>query len=298
MLDEKECVACASFNYFTGPGSHVCEACPYPDIMERDVDTYECLCITGYIQSAGSCVKSADITDIISQYPLENARTVVYNFVETNSGLSKVTLQASDTFSHFYIKSLRDCSNTQQIEACQNLANLCVLQLYNEETAICQVYKYIQNTRELASADVPDPGLKENMAWIYYENNAEDVLTADTVNMDVTFDSNHDSKVNLLEFQLAMFRLNGTFIQYESLTDQLLLCPHSDSDSSLYRKLGTNVIYDCDLDLTPYIYYDETIFYDPYLVDQDGTLIDVPVLIENFVDENGDKPNEDSDKAN
>ncbi|CAG9329728.1 unnamed protein product [Blepharisma stoltei] len=299
-LTEKTCQACSSLNYYPGPGSHSCEQCPYLDIMERDPSTYKCVCISDYTSSAGTCVKNSEVADLLTQFPLESARSVIYNYVETNKGVSQVTIAASDTFNYFYLKSLRDCNNTRSIEACQNLANLCVLQLYNEQSTVCQLYEYIEGKRKTAtpsSESASDPGLKEDMAWIYYGNPADDVLDSDIVNMKVTFDSGDTDKINKLQFKLAKFMLNGTFVEYIDLTDQLILCPHSDDDTKNWKTFGTNEVYDCDLDLTPYITYSETVFYDPYLLDQDGSLIDVPVLIDNFIDTNGDKPNKGSDKS-
>lgn len=109
--------------------------------------------------------------------------------------------------------------------------------------------------------------------------------------MEVTFDPDSRTRVNELQFKLAKYALDGSFLGFEDLKDQLLLCPHSSEDSKKYREFGTNVIYKCQLDLTKYIDADETVFYDPYLIDDDGTMIDVPVLFRDYRDQNNDSPN-------
>ena len=75
------------------------------------------------------------------------------------------------------------------------------------------------------------------------------------------------------------------------------MCPHSSEDSKKYREFGTNVIYECKLDLEKYITADETIFYDLYLIDDDGTLHDVPILFRDYRDQNNDQPNSGSSEG-
>ena len=137
------------------------------------------------------------------------------------------------------------------------------------------------------------------MAWIYYQRNAEVVLNDQRVGMLVTFDPTDTSQTNLLQFVLAEFYLNGTFISYYNLTDQLVLCPHSYIIGVSYKKFGTNVDVSCELDLSVYITASETTFYELYLLDTSNnkTLIDVPILIKNFVDSDGSMPNQSNDES-
>ena len=126
---------------------------------------------------------------------------------------------------------------------------------------------------------------------MYYGRSASEILNSGEVKMNVTFDPNDSSKVNLMQFQLAQFSMNGTFLGFTPLTDQLILCPHSLQDSENYREFGTNVEISCQLNLTSFLSEPETIFYDLYFVDQDGTLLDVPVLILNVMLNDGSIPN-------
>jgi hypothetical protein len=43
----------------------------------------------------------------------------------------------SDIFRQFYIAAAVGCKYRQEPKACQNLANLCVLQLYDQTTQVC-----------------------------------------------------------------------------------------------------------------------------------------------------------------
>ena len=69
-------------------------------------------------------------------------------------------------------------------------------------------------------------------------------------------------------------------------------------------KFGTTIENSCNFDLsrlTSSSPYDnpknQNMFYELYLEDFDGQLIDVPVLIQNLLDRNGLKPNQDASKG-
>lgn len=294
-LATKVCVACTSATY-PGPGNYECEKCPDPN-MTRNPSTYECECdAKTYYVSQDSCVSQTAAGDIIKAYPIDQSVVVTYTDLQTASGVVSKDV-SSDTFLYYYLKAAYNCDVVLDVNSCQTLANLCVLQLYNVNTEVCQLYKSITASRSNITNAV-DPGQKEGMAWIYYERNAKTVLDEQRVSMEVTFDSSDSSKINSLEFMLAEFYLNGTFIAYENLTDQLVLCPHSYTTGDAYRKFGTNVQVTCSFDLSVFIDYSETVFYELYLIDSDGSLIDIPILIENFVDSDGSEPNMSSDKSN
>lgn len=297
-LSTKRCQPCGSLNNYPGPNAHECQACPDPGMI-RESTTYECVCNpSGYKQSGNTCVSTAESEAIESRYPLETARNVIYSDHESGDGMGTYALSASDTFTYYYLQAARNCSDYESVQGCQVLANLCVLQLYSEESTVCKLYQSIMSTRTIVENPASDSGWRENMPWIYYQSSADDVLDSKRVQLEVTFDPDGDGeKLNELKFYLAMYAMNGEFLGYQKLTDQLILCPHSSEDTKRYREFGTNVIYSCDLDLEPFITYPETVFYDLYLVDSDDTLIEVPILITNFIDSSGDNPNESSSRS-
>jgi meckelin len=228
---------------------------------------------------------------INSEYPIESARSVIYNYHETSEGEGTYTLSASDSFNYYYLQAASGCRDYSDTTSCQVLANLCVLQLYNEATEVCRLFKDISSTRASVTGDA-DPGWKTDMPWLYYETNAEDVIQSDDVQFKVTFDSNAGGdKVYELEFVMARFSLAGAFLGFVDLSDQLILCPHSSEDGKTYREFGTNVVIDCSLDLEPYLTYSETVFYDLYLVDEDDALRAVPILVRNLQDASGTELN-------
>ena len=272
-LSTKECIACNSSTY-PGSNSYACVECP--DInMIRDPTTFACICISNsYYSSDNTCIPQSDqiASGIEENHPVERSMKVIYSNLVTSQGIISTTI-ASDTFGYFYMKAAYDCYKYSDTTSCQLLGNLCVLQLYNISADVCQLYQQLQPNR------------------LYYTNNTETFLNSERVSMEITFDPNDNTKVYLLQFMLAQFYLNGTFIGYQNLTDQLVLCPHSYVIGQLYREFGTNVDVVCNLDLSVYISTKETIFYELYLIDSDNSLIDVPILIKNLVASDGSQPN-------
>lgn len=220
----KYCLACSQLTY-SGTSANECMACS--DIeMVRSESNYECFCSSSYFTSQNSCINSLEAEDITSSYPVSEAIIVIYPDLESGSGTSQKNITASSTFEYFYIKAAFDCSKYYDIIACQQLANLCVLQLYNQKASVCKLYRQI-TSKGVQSSLIDDSGAKENMAWIYYENSTDDTLKTDRLKMLITFDPDEDEKINLLTFKLASFYLNGTLIGFTNMTDQLILCPHS-----------------------------------------------------------------------
>ena len=289
---QKQCVDCGASNY-PGPGFHTCVACPDP-LMTRD-SSHNCTCpSTSYTQSMDSCISNSEVTGITGQYSVTSAANVQYNFLEGAQGISTYSLSSSDTFQYFYLKAADDCVNHLLVKGCQILANLCVMQMYNLQMTVCALYMATTLAR---SPNAVDGYSVSDMAWLYYKSTATAVLSKGQVQTNVTFDPNDPSSVNLMQFQMAVFGLDGTFEGFQALTDQLILCPHSLEDSKNYREFGTNVNIQCSLDLTSYITAAETKFYELYFVDQDGTLLDVPLVIQNLMAEDGSFPNQGSDTS-
>ena len=55
---------------------------------------------------------------------------------------------------------------------CQILANLCVLNLYNERTVACKLFQQLQKDETELSDQVTfykDEGWKEGVPWLYYK---------------------------------------------------------------------------------------------------------------------------------
>ena len=107
--------------------------------------------------------------------------------------------------------------------------------------------------------------------------------------------------ISKLTYQLARFDLLGNFYGFETLSDQLLLCQTPAADVEKLRQFGTTLDSTCNFDLSRLISsseYDhhkyQNMFFEMYIKDFNDDLIDVPVLVKNMQDKNGNKPNADS----
>ncbi|OMJ90235.1 hypothetical protein SteCoe_7436 [Stentor coeruleus] len=289
--DTKECLSCSQ-NMYPGNWKHSCESCPYPMIREA-TSSYDCKCpeTGGYIYSMNSCVKTSDISDAYgTEYTGNNVFNSIYFFVDSKAGVAQDTITSSATYAYFYYKAADDCGNRESVKGCQILANLCVLNLYYENNIQCKLYKKIAALKLKVSASI-DSGWKEDMAWLFYERSAKAVLENENILMKVTFDPSDSSKINLMQFKLAEFSIDGTFLGFQDLSDQLILCPHSLEEAKKFREFGTNVKISCDLDLSWISSEKKTTFYELYFIDSDGTMHGVPVLITNYIESNENRPN-------
>ena len=84
----------------------------------------------------------------------------------------------SGTIQYYYLDAAVGCAEFKDVQKCQLLANLCVLQLYNSAAEVCALYKNIVETlpddTELAYPEYYiDDGFKMRMPWLYYEQNAQ-----------------------------------------------------------------------------------------------------------------------------
>lgn len=134
-----------------------------------------------------------------------------------------------------------------------------------------------------------DNGWKPNFPWLYYQRSASEVLSQSKrfrARVSFGYSNQKIGIVNKLNYKLAKFDLEGNFFGFETLKDQLLLCQTSTEDVERLTKFGTTIENSCNFDLsrlTSSSPYDnpknQNMFYELYLEDYDGQLVDVPVLI-------------------
>lgn len=90
-----------------------------------------------------------------------------------------------------------------------------------------------------------------------------------------------------MTFVMAKYDLYGNFISWDPLTTQLMLCTQALQNSTDFRWFGITVQTSCSFNLTELIGTNPpsttNMFYELFIQDVDGTLIDVPVVIKNLV---------------
>jgi len=99
----------------------------------------------------------------------------------------------------------------------------------------------------------------------------------------VTFNTQSSTQTNKLDFYIASYDMNGTYLGIEPLTNQILMCPTSVAAGEIISSFGTPLDIGCVLDLSLYV-KTKTVFYELYMKDQDGKYVDIPIKIVNFRD--------------
>jgi hypothetical protein len=147
-LSVKSCTPCTNGTYPGGKGIvYECKSCPEGMIYDKN-NAGNCICDTNYVAAGGICLPSSKISLITQQYPLQNAKQIIFGNKETiDPKVDDSANAASDTIDYLYIKAADACLYNADIQQCHVLANLCVMQLYDPQNAICKLYKYINGLK-------------------------------------------------------------------------------------------------------------------------------------------------------
>ena len=169
-----KCRKCAE-NEYSGPvkkANWQCKTCPDPNMEFRETT---CVCREEFKTAGDACISNEQAKSLSDDGFAEDGLEfkVEYNNVKQvgRSGSSTEAL-ISDVFKHYYYQSAVGCRDYDDQRMCQILANLCVLNLYNERTIACKLFKALQKESErVASEQVTfykDEGWKEGIPWLYY----------------------------------------------------------------------------------------------------------------------------------
>ena len=215
------------------------------------------------------------------------------------------TLQESDTMKHLQPQALYECLKYKYSKQCQILANLWVLHMYDENATPCAALKSVSidnSTVEKQNNFYEDDGWKEDYPWLYYSKNGrETIRNKDRVKTKMTLSTSKAgaARYSHIPFKLAKYNLEGDFLGWEDLSNQIWMCKVSVKDSEKYRRVGLGIVDLWEFNLKDLV--DRTIhldnlnyFFELFLVDYNGDLIDVPVLIDNFIDSGTTYPNRES----
>ena len=179
-----------------------------------------------------------------------------YNNVK-QVGRSGSTTEAliSDVFKHYYFQSAVGCREYNDQRMCQILANLCVLNLYNERTIACKLFKDLQKERTEASDQVTfykDDGWKEGIPWLYYTQTPQQVFKdATPPELTVYFDDpgNDLTRTNKLKFWLARYNMDGEFMAMQQLYNDLSSCPMDMEEVEMMATFGIVTENNCQFKL-------------------------------------------------
>eukprot|EP00658_Telonema_sp_P-2_P026901 TRINITY_DN2089_c0_g1_i7.p1 TRINITY_DN2089_c0_g1~~TRINITY_DN2089_c0_g1_i7.p1 ORF type:complete len:928 (-),score=164.55 TRINITY_DN2089_c0_g1_i7:556-3339(-) len=280
----KSCVTCTAGSYLSGG---VCLPCNDP-LMQASTST--CACNSSYTQVNGAtyndgvCLHTATTTDMQTNYPASTAYTVTYPNVVSAAGTTTSSVTSAVLERWFYEAAVK-CTREAGVQWCQMLANMCVLQMYLESSAACAAW--ISLTAALTTNGFT--GWGTGIGFLYFANTGflDDI---DGITTSYSFERTDVPYTDTLDMRLASYAFNGTFLGWHNLTTQLNLCGGEYDRVTKWTGYGHWQLIECDLDINRFVRANDTVFYDPYFVNTDGTLYPMPVIIANYRDSSNSEP--------
>lgn len=174
----KTCVNCTENEVpapFDSDVKTFCFSCGEGKIIQKSGNIYLCVCKLNYISAGERCISQDQANVLTSRYPPISARnlnfknldysegTSIYRSIISNSNalsglttgvntglsnqLTEITI-VSDFINYLFLDSSYACLNADNSSACEIIANLCVLQMYDEANPICTLYNTINNSKD------------------------------------------------------------------------------------------------------------------------------------------------------
>ena len=296
----------AGASYPSNP--YECVHCPDPN-MYFDLN-YQCKCIDGFYVTGETSIGPQKCLKHNPTYT-SNYDSVQFPFINQRIKSDEFTTISlkSIIFSHYYLTAASLCEFprsdslgiSSSLNACQTLANLCVMTYYDETSRPCAQYQFITSKRISSYHD--NDNWKIMMPWLYYNQNVEDIVEDRSIQMTIGF----QEEIGLhhtLTFKMAKYSMNGTLVGLESLTSQLMYCSSLFQDDKISEenlKFGYSWSreFRCRLDD---LMSREMFFYDLFLVDKDcdsedtshDCLYPIPILNKNYIRKGDSLPNRNS----
>lgn len=314
-LSMKQCEACpvgtavvSSSQYIAGAyykaDRYACQSCPDKN-MQMSVSSsgvYSCVCDASYqlvgVSGIGpqSCVLTTNIQPFLSQAPA--AYRVTYLL---SSGSGSVVVESSLTMQHYYLQAASQCQffgSPDDVRYCQQLANLCVLQLYADTAIPCINHQTIIKLRGTLNQVRGISNWAYGQPWLYF-GGTDDANAVCTSNIYLI-----KKKLNaVLKYMLGVYTMNGTFLGWKPLEAALSYCTNGapftskgggDSAPTDWQIVGFDQDYTFSCELQPLLEQqqqqsEEQLFYELFLYGQNANnayYVPVPVRITNIA-ENG-----------
>jgi hypothetical protein len=270
----------------------VCKECPENSYPSEDLSSciyctgdtkpalikgkYQCSCYDNILVNNDYCIDEDSMYIIGREF--SGISRITYNDIVGTDDKTSITVE-SDFIQQNFIEAFMKCDDGENQTACQMLGNLCVLQLYDENSPACIAYK------EAAKKNVGKSDRPNNVPYLFHGLLGGSVSELLNTKMGYHF-SYADNPIsgynNTLPLIVAKYDFNGTFVRYEKLTDQFQLCSEEANRSFLFTRVGTNYKKKCTVNIADEIdKLDTTYFYDIFVVDSNNALLPVPVFIKN-----------------
>ena len=167
-----------------------------------------------------------------------------------------------------------NCQNEYTL-LCQQLLNLCAWELYDRNKQNVDEKTYC---RKVYGKESLKKGMFYNDTYI---GNTETLSKIDYSLKSETYEiANHN-----LNFWVAKYYFNGTLLMFQRLEFDFLQCSNANEEKVDYKFFGNNIESKCFIDITKYLDYRNTFFYEIFLErnyqNQPKILIEIPIQIIN-----------------
>ena len=207
-----------------------------------------------------------------SKYPIDTASSLTFAQVfeiSRSDSPSTETVRSKFFYEQFYWAAAH-CQQFLNVTACQLLANLCTLTLYDDTSSACKMYSQVYSS--LTGDKVHGfTGWKNGLPFIKYTGTASEVLLNTDITEMVGLKGRTD-RVTRLRFILSKFAMNGTWLGFEDLTTQLQLCPVGNYAGSNFLEFGINYESDCFFNTLSLPNLPETVLYEMCKFSQEQNL--------------------------
>jgi len=134
-------------------------ACPTNMSYDTSVPS-KCVCNKpSYTEAGSDCIETSVAQNITNNYAINNIITLKYNKeleLKKNSdgswALDNYVITNSNTISMLFLDNAYKCSQKQDTKACQVIANICVLHLYDTTNDACKIITDLSAGLPAASA--------------------------------------------------------------------------------------------------------------------------------------------------
>ena len=273
-----------------------CEWCEYPKVL--NTGSLTCECPTG--GSGDHCLdtdESSMISFLSSQLSLSIPVSSILrvSFYDTTAGsAASQTSVESQYFRSALIPAAFYCLSEGYRESCNQLANLCVLTMYDNSHLACKLYSAILDKRQdqqYHEDDIkPSVGWRVGLPWLYYQSDAAQYSALTDLYLQLGFKSSGSTR-SKMTYLASVTGLNGTWYGVQNVTDQFIVCGAKLENADEWSIFGTNFVSSCDVEVSALLnkfrlskqLTDDVLFYDVYVVDQDYKYYPVGVKLVNLV---------------
>ena len=280
-LSSKECISCPAGTsvvttsgliagrYYTAD-RYSCQSCPDPHMtMSEAGGVYTCACDTGYtlVGVSGIGEQSCLLDNLVEPFldRVNRARRVEYYDPDVAGTENSLVVE------HYFLAAAARCTyygRPEDVQYCHQLANLCALHLFNDQSEPCLVHLEMidersgKPTNKIANWPARSP-------WLYYSGLGNDACTSDIHRSRVTFQD------YLSPYVLVSYYMNGTLRGIDDLETTLAYCTRAapetregggEGSDTRWQLFGYNhqTNYTCDLQ-NLFNNGGEQFFYEPYM---------------------------------